>query len=163
MLQSWKTIVLCCCSWTDISQHRNMERNHFYQFLSHLWNEVYPLKALLPLLTGLVVLGSEWHLLLLIPPSSLKEQRWSLSRLPSWRVQSSSYSASGKSGVNRWAWENMGRWQKKEWGRERKGFSKWYKLFVWHIKRIHLTPTYSHMLCDKILTCNFSTTRLFFM
>lgn len=43
----------------------------------------------LPLLAGLTAFGSEWHLLLTLL-SSLKEQRWSLSRLPSWRVQSSS-------------------------------------------------------------------------
>lgn len=75
----------------------------------------------LPLLTGLEVLGSEWHLLRLTPLSSLKEQRWSLSRLPSWKVHSRSYSASGKSGVNRCAWENTGGRVKKT-GGERNGF-----------------------------------------
>lgn len=56
-----------------------------------------------PLWEGLMVLGSEWHLLLLIAVSVVKEQRWSLSRRPSCKVHSSSYRASGKSGVNRWA------------------------------------------------------------
>lgn len=57
-----------------------------------------------PLCAGLVVLGSEWHLLLRTPAaavSRLKEQRWSFSRRPSCRVHSSSYRDSGKSVVNR--------------------------------------------------------------
>lgn len=81
-----------------MSQHHYMETNETAGLVSLRKDSEHSLS---PLLAGLVVLGSEWHLLLLTPFSSLKEQRWSLSRRPSWRVKSSSYSASGNSGVNR--------------------------------------------------------------
>lgn len=81
-----------------MSQHHYMETNETAGLVSLRKDSE---QSLSPLLAGLVVLGSEWHLLLLTPFSSLKEQRWSLSRRPSWRVKSSSYSASGNSGVSR--------------------------------------------------------------